>query len=411
MKPSSRILASHLPKGESYIVASKRTPFGAYGGKLKEFKASELGGIAGKAALAELPSGVEVDQVFFGNVAQSDNSTPYLARHVGHLSGLKATTPALTLNRLCGSGFQSAIAAAQHISLGEADVCLTGGSEAMSMSPYTMSGLSRYGTRYGIDLKLEDSLAAALVDQNPGGVKTPMGVTAENLAKRYGIKREECDNYALQSQQRYAAGLADGAFTAELIPVSLKPIKGVPQTLEADEHPRPQASLGSLQKLPSVFIKETGVVTAGNASGICDGAAANVVMSEESLKKYNVKPLARIASYSWSACEPEIMGIGPVVAVRNALSKIGKNVSDMDIIEVNEAFAAQWLAVQKELELPNDKTNMFGGAIAVGHPLGASGARILANLTHNLHRLDKQWALGAACIGGGQGIAVILERC
>ncbi|KAK6904677.1 hypothetical protein I203_105493 [Kwoniella mangroviensis CBS 8507] len=410
MRPSSRLLASHIPKVESYIVSSKRTPFGAYGGKLKELKASELGGLAGKAALAELPSGVEVDQVFFGNVSQSDNSTPYLARHVGHLSGLGPTVPALTLNRLCGSGFQAAITAAQHISLGDADVCLTGGAEAMSMSPFTMSGLSRYGTKYGVDLKLEDSLAAALVDQNPGGVKTPMGVTAENLAKKYGITREECDNFALMSQQRYAAGLAAGAFSSELVPVKLKPVKGVPQTLEADEHPRPQTSIQSLQKLSSVFIKETGVVTAGNASGICDGGAANIVMSESSLQKYGVKPLARIAAYSWSACEPEIMGIGPVVAVRNALEKIGKTVGDMDIIEVNEAFAAQWLAVQRELELPTEKTNMFGGAIALGHPLGASGARILANLTHNLHRLDKKWALGAACIGGGQGIAVVLER-
>ncbi|WVQ94145.1 hypothetical protein IAU59_001223 [Kwoniella sp. CBS 9459] len=411
MKTSLRTLVSHIPRTESYIVASKRTPFGAYGGKLKEFKASELGGIAGKAALAELPAGVEVDQVFFGNVTQSDNSTAYLSRHVGHLSGLGPTVPALTINRLCGSGFQAAITAAQHISLGEAEVCLTGGAEAMSMSPYTLSGLSRFGTRYGIDLKLEDSLAAALVDQNPGGTKTPMGVTAENLAKKYGITREDCDNFALLSQQRYAEGLAAGAFTAELVMIPLKPIKGVPQSLTADEHPRPQSTIASLQKLPPVFVKETGTVTAGNASGICDGAAANIVMSEASLGKYGVKPLARIAAYAWSACEPEIMGIGPVVAVKQALAKVGKTVADMDIIEVNEAFAAQWLAVQKELELPSEKTNMFGGAIAVGHPLGASGARILANLTHNLHRLDKQWALGAACIGGGQGIAVVLERC
>ncbi|WVQ82797.1 hypothetical protein IAT38_004929 [Cryptococcus sp. DSM 104549] len=411
MKVSARRLASNFSRPESFIVSSKRTPFGAYGGKLKELKAAELGGIAGKAALAELPADVEVDQVFFGNVTQTDNSTPYLARHVGHLSGLGPTVPALTLNRLCGSGFQTAITAAQHISLGEADVCLTGGAEAMSMSPYTLSGLTRYGTRYGVDLKLEDSLAAALVDQNPGGEKTPMGVTAENLAKKYGITREECDAYALQSQGRYAAGLADGAFESELIPIPLKPVKGVPQTLTADEHPRPQSTTASLSKLPSVFIKSTGVVTAGNASGICDGGAANVVMSEGAVAKYGVKPLARIAGYAWSACEPEIMGIGPVVAVREALAKAGKSVQDMDLIEVNEAFAAQWLAVQKELELPSEKTNMFGGAIAVGHPLGASGARILGNLTHNLIRLDKKWALGAACIGGGQGIAVVLERC
>ncbi|RXK38438.1 acetyl-CoA acyltransferase 2 [Tremella mesenterica] len=409
MRPSIRKLASHIQRQEAYIVAAKRTPFGAYGGKLRDLKAAELGGIAGKAALAQLPD-IQVDQVFFGNVTQTDNSTPYLARHVGHLSGLPSTVPALTLNRLCGSGFQTAITAAQTIALGEAEVCLTGGTEAMSMSPYTLSGSTRYGSRYGVDMRLEDSLAAALIDQNPGGEKTPMGITAENLAKKYGITREECDAYALTSQQRYAAGLASGAFTAELVSVPLKGKKG-PSSLDTDEHPRPQTSLDSLASLPSVFIPKTGVVTAGNASGICDGAAANVIVSESSLSKFGLKPLARIASYAWTACEPEIMGIGPVVSVREALKKIGKGVRDMDLIEVNEAFAAQWLAVQRELELPTEKTNMFGGAIALGHPLGASGARILANLTHNLHRLNKQWALGAACIGGGQGIAVVLERC
>lgn len=377
---------------------------------MKDFKASELGGIASKAALAELPKGVEVDQVFFGNVTQSDNSTPFLARHVGHLAGLKATVPALTLNRLCGSGFQTAITAAQTIALGEAHVCLTGGAESMSGSPFTLSGATRFGTKYGVDLKLEDSLAAALVDQNPGGQRVAMGVTAENLAKRYGISREDCDAYALQSQTRYAEALSSGALTSELTPLPLKPSRKGPSTLSADEHPRASTTVQSLAKLPPVFARD-GVVTAGNASGICDGAAANVIMSEQALKDFGVKPLVRIASYAWSACEPEIMGIGPVVSVREALGKIGKSVGDMDLIEVNEAFAAQWLAVQKELELPDEKTNVFGGAIAVGHPLAASGARILANLTHNLIRLDKQWALGAACIGGGQGIAVVLERC
>ncbi|ODN73722.1 hypothetical protein L202_07262 [Cryptococcus amylolentus CBS 6039] len=411
MRSTAVRLVSHIPRPQSYIVASKRTPFGAFGGKLKEFKASELGGIAGKAALAELPSEVQVDQVFFGNVTQTDNSTPYLARHVGHLSGLGPTVPALTVNRLCGSGFQTAINAVQTISLGEADVCLTGGTEAMSMSPYTLSGLTRYGTRYGVNLVQEDSLAAALTDQNPGGEKTPMGMTAENLAKKYNITRDECDSYALMSQTRYAEALSSGAFSSELTSIPLKPLKSIPQSISSDEHPRPQTTLSSLSKLPSVFIPKTGVVTAGNASGICDGAAANVVMSENAVKKWGVEPLVRVAGYAWSACEPEIMGIGPVVSVREALKKAGKGLGDMDIIEVNEAFAAQWLAVQKELELPTEKTNMFGGAIALGHPLAASGARILANLSHNLHRMDKKWALGAACIGGGQGIAVVLERC
>ncbi|RSH95226.1 hypothetical protein EHS25_000312 [Saitozyma podzolica] len=405
---SARSLATKISHRSSYIVASKRTPFGAYGGRLRDLKASALGGIAGRAALDELSQEVEVDHVFFGNVSQTDNSTPYLARHVGHLSGLGPTVPALTINRLCGSGFQAAITAAQHISLGEADVCLTGGAEAMSMAPYTLSGAARFGNRYGADMKLEDSLAAALVDQNPGGTPTPMGVTAENLAKKYGITREECDDYALRSQKRYAAALADGAFSAELTSVSLQTRKGL--SILVDEHPRPQSTLESLASLSPAFIPSGGTVTAGNASGICDGAAANIVMSESSLKRYNVRPLARIASYAWSACEPGIMGIGPVAATREALRKAGKSIGEMDLLEINEAFAAQWLAVQRELDLPTERTNMFGGAIAVGHPLAASGARILANLTHNLIRLDRRWALGAACIGGGQGIAVVLER-
>lgn len=236
-----------------------------------------------------------------------------------------------------------------------------------------------------------------------------ISVTAENLAQKYGITREDADKYALQSQERYAAGLAAGAFKDEIVPIEIKTRKGT-VTLAHDEHPKPKTTMETLTKLPSVFIKGTGTVTAGNASGISDGGAANVVVSEDAVKKYNLKPLARVASYAWSACEPEIMGIGPVVSVQQALAKIGKKVDDMDLIDINEAFATQWLAVQKALELPNDKSNVFGGSIAVGHPLGASGARITANLVHNLIRLDKKWALGGACIGGGQGIAVVLER-
>lgn len=253
-------------------------------------------------------------------------------------------------------------------------MCLTGGAEAMSMEPYTLSGTQRWGTRFGIDQKLEDSLAACLTDQNPVGEKTPMGITAENLAKKYGITRQQCDEYALQSQQRYQAGLAAGAFEAEIAPITLKSRKG-DVVMDADEYPKAGATLQGLEKLSSVFIPKTGTVTAGNASGITDGAAVNIVMSEAALKKYNVQPLARIAGYAFSACEPEIMGIGPVVSIKQALQRAGKTLDDMDLIDVNEAFAAQWLAVQKELGLPNEKSNVFGGAIAVGHPLGASGAR------------------------------------
>lgn len=280
----------------------------------------------------------------------------------------------------------------------------------MSMSPFTLSGANRTGMRFGVDQKLEDSLFATLTDQYPnGGKPTPMGITAENLAQKYGITREDCDNYALQSQQRYQQGLADGAFEAEIAPVTIKGRKG-DVVVDKDEHPKANASLASLQKLPSVFIPKTGTVTAGNASGISDGGSVNIIMSEDAMKKYGVSPIARIASYAWSACEPSIMGIGPAVSVRQALERAGKSIGEMDLIDINEAFAGQWLAVAKELQLPNDKSNMFGGAIAVGHPLGASGARITGNLVHNLVRLDKKWALGGACIGGGQGIAIVLER-
>lgn len=277
------------------------------------------------------------------------------------------------------------------------------------MAPYTLSGSTRWGMRFGQNQTLEDSLFACLTDLNPNGKPTPMGITAENLAEKYGITREQADNYALQSQQRYQEGLAAGAFKDEITPVTIKTRKGE-VVIDKDEHPKGQTTLASLQKLPSVFIPKTGTVTAGNASGICDGASANIVVSEDAIKKYNLKPLARIASYAWSACPPSIMGIGPAVSVRQALAKIGKNVDDMDLIDINEAFSTQWLAVQKELELPNEKSNMFGGAVAVGHPLAASGARITGNLVHNLIRLDKKWALGGACIGGGQGIAIVLER-
>ncbi|KAG8688028.1 hypothetical protein FRC09_013147, partial [Ceratobasidium sp. 395] len=344
---------------------------------------------------------------------QTDNSGAYLARHVGHLSGIPVTVPALTVNRLCGSGFQSVVNAVQEIQVGESHVVLTGGTENMSMAPYTLHGVRFGNTRYGVDQKLVDSLAAALTDQVPGGqpglAPTPMGVTAENLAQKYGITREQCDAYALRSQQRWAAAQATGAFTDEIVPVELRGKKGN-EFFSVDEHPRPAVTFESLAKLPSVFIKQTGTVSAGNASGIGDGAAANVVASEEACQRYDLPKLARIVSYGVSACEPSIMGIGPVEAIKTALARSGLKKDDIDIWDINEAFAAQWLAVQKELELPDEKSNIFGGAIALAHPLGASGARILANLTHNLRRLEKKYAVGAACIGGGQGIAVILER-
>ncbi|KAF8704349.1 thiolase family, partial [Rhizoctonia solani] len=363
-------MAAAAARTQAYIVAAKRTPFGAFGGKLKDLKASELGGLAGKAALATLPKETKVDSVIFGSVSQTDNSGAYVARHVGHYSGLPVTVPALTVNRFGN-------------------------------------------TRYGVDQKLVDSLAAALIDQVPGGhpgaAPTPMGVTAENLAQKYGITREQCDAYALRSQQRWAAAQEAGAFNDEISPVELKGKKGT-EVFSVDEHPRPTATPEALAKLPSVFIKQTGTVSAGNASGIGDGAAANVVASEAACQQYNLPKLARIVSYGISACEPSIMGIGPVEAIKIALSRAGLKKDDIDLWDVNEAFAAQWLAVQKELELPDETSNVFGGAIALAHPLGASGARITANLVHNLRRLNKRYGVGAACIGGGQGIALVLEK-
>lgn len=391
----------------AYIVASKRTPFGAFGGKMAGFTAAQLGGLASRAALADLPEGTKVDATIFGNVHASDNAAAYLARHVGHHAGLPVTTPALTVNRLCGSGFQSIINAVHEIRVGDSNVLLTGGTENMSQAPYTLSGVRFGNTRYGQDLKLVDSLAAALTDMVP--TPTPMGITAENLAEKYGISRQDADDFALQTQHRYAKALQEGAFKDEIVPVEVKSRKGS-ETVSVDEHPRGEkATKESLAKLPSVF-KKDGTVSAGNASGICDGAAANVIASEEAVRANNLKPLARIVSYGVSACAPEIMGIGPVESIKIALQRAGMTMDQIDFWEINEAFASQWLAVQKELELPNDKANLFGGAIAIGHPLAASGARIMANLAHNLHRLDKKYAVGAACIGGGQGIAIVLER-
>ncbi|KZT51808.1 thiolase [Calocera cornea HHB12733] len=397
---------------QSFVVASKRTPFGTFGGKLKDFKASELGGFASKAALDTLPKDLPVDSVVFGNVVQTDTSGAYLARHVGHYAGLPITVPALTVNRLCGSGFQALITGVQQIMTGESEIVLTGGTENMSMAPYTLAGAARWGTKYGVDLKLVDSLAASLVDQvtgtAPNWKPTPMGITAENLAKKYGITREMCDEFALQSQQRWMKAVESGAFKDEIAPMTVKHKKH-DIVFEQDEHPRPQSTSHSLGSLNPVFEKG-GVVTAGNASGIGDGAAANVVASDVAVERHGLKPIARVVSWGITACEPTMMGLGPVESIRMALKRASLSLDDIGIIDVNEAFAGQWLAVAKELNLPTERSNMFGGAIALAHPLGASGARIISNVAHNMQRLNIKYGLGAACIGGGQGIAVILEK-
>ncbi|KAJ3197505.1 3-ketoacyl-CoA thiolase, mitochondrial [Irineochytrium annulatum] len=395
-----------MPK-PTFIVAAKRTPFGAFNGKLAHLTATELGGLASTAAIKDLPAGTPVDSVIYGNVLQTSRDAAYLARHIGHRAGLPVHTPALTINRLCGSGFQSLINGIQDIHSGDSEIVLTGGTENMSQSPYALRGV-RSGTRYGVDLKLEDTLAHGLVDQYP--TVTPMGITAENLAKQYNITRKDADEYALLTQQRWAAANKAGNFKAEIAPVEIKTKKGT-ESFAVDEHPRPQTTVESLGKLPSVFIKQTGTVTAGNASGISDGAATCIVAGEDAVKSHNLKPLAKILSWFYVGVEPSIMGIGPAPAIRGALKRAGLQLKDMDLIEVNEAFAVQFLAVQKELGLDMAKTNLNGGAIALGHPLGASGARIMAHLTHELIRTNGRYAVGSACIGGGQGIAIVIERC
>lgn len=387
------------------IVSAKRTPIGTLQGALKSLSANELGAIAARAALAEAKvDASKVDHVVVGNVLQSSADAIYCARHIGLYAGVPITTPALTLNRLCGSGFEAVVEGARQLMLGEATLVLAGGTENMSQAPHVLRG-GRDGWAYGRSPQLEDSLAAALTDSY---CKTPMGITAENLAALHGLTREDCDAFAKLSQERYGKAQAEGRFAAEITPVEIVTKKGTTK-VEVDEHPRPNVTAEALAKLQPVF-KKDGVVTAGNASGINDGAAMMVMCKESYAKEHGLKPLARIVSWGIAGVDPNIMGIGPVPAIRQALEKAKLSLADMSLVEVNEAFAAQYLAVEKELGLDRAKTNTNGGAIAIGHPLGASGARITAHLVHELGRTGGRYAVGSACIGGGQGIAVVLER-
>jgi acetyl-CoA acetyltransferase family protein len=387
------------------VLGAKRTAFGTMLGALKHISATELAVHAAKAAIAQ--SGVAVDafgHVVIGNVVQTSADAIYCARHVGLKAGLPITTPALTVNRLCGSGFQAIVSGAEQILLGDADAVLVGGTENMTQAPHVLRG-GREGFAFGKAPGLEDSLWSALTDSYNN---TPMAVTAENLASKYGISRADCDAYALLSQQRWAAANESGRFKDEIAPIEIQAKKST-ISFAVDEHPRPQTTLEVLAKLNPVF-KKDGVVTAGNASGICDGAAVLVLASEEFAKSKNLKPLARIVQWGVAGVDPSIMGIGPAPAIKNALSRAGLRLNEMDLVEVNEAFAPQYLAVEKELELDRNKTNVDGGAIALGHPLGASGARITAHLVYELARRSGKYAVGSACIGGGQGMAVVLER-
>jgi acetyl-CoA acyltransferase 2 len=388
-----------------FIVAAKRTPFGAFGGALKALSATDLGAIACRAALAA--GGVDpniVDSVVIGNVIQTSGDAAYVARHVALKSDVPVPIPALTVNRLCGSGFQSIISGAQEIKLGEAEVVLTGGTESMSQAPFTVRNM-RFGTTLGQDLKLEDTLWAGLSDSY---CKMPMALTAEKLAEQYGISREMCDELAFSSQTRWAKANKEGHFSSELTTVEVKGKKGKLEQFTTDEHPR-EVTLEKMASLSPVF-KENGTVTAGNASGICDGASAVILASEEACSKHNLTPLARLVDYKSVGVDPTVMGIGPAFAIRELLQNNSLSLDHIDLVEVNEAFSAQYVAVEKELGLDRAKTNTNGGAIALGHPLGTSGSRITGHLVHELRRRGLRRAVGSACIGGGQGIAVLLER-
>jgi len=397
---------SNVLKSGVFVVAAKRTPFGAFGGSLKAFSPTDLQTLASIGALKAGNNDPEVvDSVHVGTVlSASGPDTPYISRHVSLRAGLRTEIPALTVNRLCGSGFQSIVNGCQDILVGDAGVVLTGGSDNMSACPYAVRDI-RFGTKLGSDPKLEDMMWASLTDLH---TKTPMGVTAENLAVKYELTREEVDAFAIRSQQTWGAANEKGVFADEIVPVEIKTRKGVIQ-MTTDEHPKPQTLLAQIAKLPPVF-KKGGVVTAASASGICDGAAAVIIASEEAVAKHGLTPLARVVGYGIAGCDPTIMGIGPVPAIRGLLGKADMKIDDIDQVEINEAFGAQALSCQKELGIDMNKFNTCGGAIALGHPLAASGARISAHLVHKLRQNNEKFGLGSACIGGGQGIAILFEK-
>jgi len=386
------------------FLSATRTAMGTFGGSLKDKSAIDLGVVAAEAAVER--SGVapeDFGHVVFGNVMQTSADAIYMARHIGLRSGLPIETPALTVNRLCGSGFQAVIDGSQEIQLGNADVCLVGGTESMSQAPHVVRG-ARWGLRLGPSSQLEDSLWEALTDPYCG---FSMAQTAENLAEEYGISRSEADEVAVRSQKLAHAAWDEGRFADEVVPVMVGR-KGREKTFDRDEHLRPDTTMEGLGGLRPYF-KEDGLVTAGNASGIGDGAAALVVAGSEYAAAQGLEPIGRLVSSAVAGVPPRIMGIGPAPASRVALERAGLTLADIDLIEVNEAFAPQYVAVERELELDRDRVNVDGGAIALTHPLAMTGARITAHLLHELKRRGGGIGLGTACIGGGQGAAVIVE--
>jgi acetyl-CoA acetyltransferase family protein len=392
-----------MTKPDVFILGGARTPMTDYVGALKDVSALELGTVAARGAFDR--TGVKpewVDHAVIGNVLQTSKDAIYGARHVALKAGVPIEVPALTVNRLCGSGIQAAVSGAQMIQLGEADIVLTGGIESMSQAPHVIRGL-RGGLKLGQGT-LEDALWEALVDTHCG---CSMAITAENCACRYGVSRREQDEFALRSQQLADAARRDGRLAQEIVPVEVKTRRGI-ESISRDDHLRPETTIDVLAGLPPAF-KKDGCVTAGNASGIVDGGAALILASREGVDRRGLKPLARLVEWASVGVDPSYMGMGPAPATRAVLAKTGLTLDDLDLIEVNEAFAAQYLSVEKELGLDRDRVNVNGGAIALGHPLGATGTRLLLTLVLELRRRGRTRGLATACIGGGQGIAAIVE--
>lgn len=388
-----------------YIVAGARTAFTNFGGSFANVSADALGTATAVEAMKRANIQPEqIDHVIYGGVIHTGVNASYLARHIALHAGVPVEVPALTVNRLCGSGMQSVVSGAHMIMLGEADIVLAGGAENMSQAPYSNFEQRFGGSKMG-NLQFEDMLQATLTDQYTG---SGMGMTAEKLAEQYDISREEQDEFAVLSNQRAAKAREVGIYADEIVPVEVKKRRET-VTITEDEHIKPEATVEGLARLRPAF-KKDGSVTAGNASGINDGAASLIIASEEAVEKYGLKPIARIVSSGTVGVDPTVMGIGPVPAIRQALKRAQLTIEDMDRVEINEAFASQYLAVEKELGLDREKTNVHGGAIALGHPVGASGARILLSAAMELQRENLQYAVASLCIGGGQGIAVVIEK-
>lgn len=391
-------------KREVVVLSGVRTAIGTFGGSLKDIPPTELAALVTREAVAR--SGLQPDEighVVFGHVINTEPHDMYLARYAAVRGGLSIETPALTLNRLCGSGLQAIVSAAQYILQGDAEAAVAGGAECMSRGPYSLPAM-RFGARMN-DSKVVDMMVGALTDPFDD---CHMGVTAENVAAKWGISREDQDQLAYESHMRAARAIDEGRFANQIVPVEIK-VKGGTSQFMVDEGVRRDTTIDKLAKLRPVFLKD-GSVTAGNASSINDAAAAVVLMDRATADRRGYKPLARLVGYSHAAVEPKYMGIGPVPAVRRLLERTGLRISDIDLFEVNEAFAAQALAVIRDLELPPDRTNPNGSGISLGHPIGATGCILTVKAIHELHRTGGRYALVTMCIGGGQGIAAIFER-